>query len=239
MDPLSLTVGKRSIAENLSLAVAEGRLVPLEGGRWTLPASEPRANWLHSDLASPCNPAWLSFLFRGAYGSAQVPAACRTCFKVKASLGSFRQLRAAYEIAKDMGRPFKCGPEVEVPYSTDLYGLFFYLDGLDDARALRSRLRQAVDGHPHLGDAVPVTIKRGCTEYEMACGPSDRWTFDDATVQWEPQILERFVPPPSRPRPTRAAILASWIATAHRIGDPTYRDVTGGRPLYPAVVTYD
>lgn len=227
-----------AVAENLDRAVAEGRLRRLEDGRWTVPEQPRSLTWMYLGDTSFCR-FNMPFLFRGAYGSAQVPWSCRNCFKVKVRLDSFRQLQAAYGIAKALDAPAaKCGPEVDMRTSADRYGMFVYLDGLEAAREMRAKVRAAVDAHPQLGPEVGVIIKRGCTEFEIACGPSDRWTIPDDLAEMEARLYADFVAPPLVP-PHKAAILANWIATAFRIGDDTYLDATGGRRLYPAVVTYD
>lgn len=233
------TIGGRSVADNLARAVAQGALARGDDGRLSLrgPALPPA--WLHSGPQPPCRQN-RSFLFHCAYGEAQVPWGCRNCFKVKVRLGTFRQLRAAAELCREIPElSAKCGSEVDMAMSADRYGMFVYLDGLEAARAAKARLRALVDAHPALGGEVPVIIKRGCTDYEMACGPSDRWTFPDFLPDLEQRLYAWFAPPPARPPTPKAAVLACWIATAYRIGDDTYLDATGGRRLYPPVVTYD
>lgn len=227
-----------SVPKNLERAVAEGWLTRLEDGRWALPEKPWSPNWMYVGDTSFCR-FNMPFLFRGAYGSAQVPWSCRNCFKVKVRLESFRQLQAAYAIAKTLDAPAaKCGPTVDMATSADRYSMFVYLNGLDAARQMRAKVRAAADAHPQLGPDVQVIIKRGCTEFEIACGPSDRWTFPEGLAELEERLYATFAAPAS-PRPPKAASLACWIATAFRIGDETYLDATGGRRLYPAVVTYD
>lgn len=101
-------------------------------------------------------------------------------------------------------------------------------------------MRQAVDAHPRLGPAVPVFVKRGCTEFEVRRGPSDRYTFAEETREIERRIRPLFqigeVQPETQAQ--RQQTFAHWIRTAYGLGDDTYLDFTGGRRLYPAPVRY-
>jgi hypothetical protein len=86
-------------------------------------------------------------------------------------------------------------------------------------------------------------IKRGCTNYEHACGPSDRYTFDPRLADVEEYFWHRFV----RNKPKQifgkkqndAVKLMKMVRTAYRIGDDTYKDFTGGKDLFPPTVTYN
>jgi hypothetical protein len=83
-------------------------------------------------------------------------------------------------------------------------------------------------------------IKRGCTNYEHACGPSDQYTFDPRLAAVEDYFEERFVSPPKQEKKYRdAKTLLDLIRIAYRIGDDTYKDFTDGKEVFPPVVTYD
>jgi hypothetical protein len=88
-----------------------------------------------------------------------------------------------------------------------------------------------------------MVIKRGCTNYERSCGPSDRYKFDSRLADIEEYFWRRFV----RKKPQwgfrrkylYSMKLLEMVRTAYRIGDDTYKDFTGGKDLYPPTVTYD
>jgi hypothetical protein len=243
-DALSYRIGASTVGENLRQAVARGDIVQHEGGGWELPKSSSliTANWLYGPVPTPfaCNKL-IGFLFRHAYGKAAVPFGCRTCFKVQIKPRSLRELQATLPVASAMPYAYKLGTGLGVPHQSGVYSALFYLDGLAQARSVYRDVRQAVDAAPDLGPEVEVLIKRGCTEYELQCGPSDTFTFDPALEAVERELLSRLRPPTgeaAKSKP-RQAVFLRWIQVAYQVGDETYRDFTGGQRLYPAAVTYD
>lgn len=241
-DVLRVRIGRFTVAEHLARAVAAGHLIAHDDGTWEVSRKTRTTEadiWIRGEAPNPfpCDPLFF-FLFGLAYGKSCVPQGCRSCFKVKIAPANLRQLVAVRDVAKETGYPFKCGPELFVPYSTGLYAAFFYLDSLDHARMAFAELRRRVDAEPRLGPGVPMLIKRGCTEYEINCGPSDTYAFAPPEVEaWLLARLRRPAPP-AKPLP-RSASFARWIQIAFQIGDETYLDFTGGRRLHPKVVTYD
>lgn len=239
---LDETVGGRAVRDHLAAAVAAGRLIAHGDGTWELPAMPATAPgpWLPSGPSGPfpCRPLF-RFLFQIAYGRARVPWGCRNCYKVKLRPRRFRELMAAKEVLGGLPHPGKCGVELGMHQSSGVYAGFLYFDGLDAARAGYHQLRARVDAHPRLGPEVPLLIKRGCTEYEMACGPSDGYRFAPGQEATERELVQRLRPEPGPPRFSAALTVMGWAQTAFRIGDETYLDFTGGRRLYPSVVTYD
>jgi hypothetical protein len=87
-----------------------------------------------------------------------------------------------------------------------------------------------------------MTIKRGCSNYERKCGPSDRYTFDPGMEAAEAYLAERFVNerPAKRHAPEAVAAMRKLrlVQIAYRIGDPTYKDFTGGKPLFAPSVDH-
>lgn len=241
-DVLTCRVGGRLVADSLSEAVADGILQPCDDGTWIRPSADDiPSEWVreYRDASRNCR-FYMGVMFHYVYHQEQVPAGCATCFKVKVVPGSLRQLVALRDISHALPYTYKCGLDAATPYTSGLYGGYFYLHGLDAARAAHRLVREAVDRHPKLGSAVPVFIKRGCTEYEVHCGPSDRFTFQPEQAGLEAALLSLIhlesPPPASRIRVQQT--LAHWIKEAYRLGDDTYRDFTGGRRLYPATVCY-
>lgn len=239
---LACRVGPATIADHLAAAVAAGQLIAHDDGSWELPARPQNGPgpWLSNRVPAPfpCKPL-KNFLFDIAYRRGRVPWGCRNCYKVKIQAANLRQLLAVREIMDAAPEAGKCGVELGIRQSSGLYAAFFYFDGLDRTRQAFHRLRRVADADPRLGEQTPMLIKRGCTEYEMSCGPSDGYAFAPEQAAVETALLARLRPPPSPPRFSAALTVMGWVQTAFQIGDETYLDVTRGRRLYPRVVTYD
>ena len=230
--------GGASVAENLKRAIASGSVV--EDADGTLSLKDRRASgnvWVFVANGPPMGCDFLMhFLFDKAYGKSAVPHGCRDCYKVKVALRTLRELVAAWEIAKGIECRSKWGLDLFNPYSQNVYAGYFYTPGLEAARVLYKVVREAFAADPKLGPDVAMTIKRGCSEYEAALGPSDRYEFTP-----EMDELEAYLKPKFRPRksdPGNVA-MAGWIDAAFRMGDDTYLDFTGGKRLRPKTVAYD
>ncbi|ABC23817.1 hypothetical protein F11_15475 [Rhodospirillum rubrum F11] len=241
-DVLTRIVADRSVADSLAEAVAAGTLRPGEDGVWLRPPTDATpSNWIREQRDASRNCRFhMGVMFNHVYRKRQVPAGCATCFKVKVVPRSLRELIALHTVSHALPYTYKCGLDAASAYTSGLYGGYFYVHGLEAARAAHRAVRQAVDRHPKLGDAVTVFIKRGCTEYEVHCGPSDRFTVQPDQAELEAALFSRIRLEPSPPA-TRIRVqqtLAHWIREAYRLGDDSYLDFTGGRRLYPAVVRY-
>lgn len=240
-DLMNLRFGDGTVAENLAKAVARGRLLELGDGRWTQPAypAVSTSQFIRGGpvAEAPCDTC-LPFLFLAAYAKSAIPYACRNCYKVKVEAKTLRELVAVRNIVGTLDVTHKCGPEVDHGYTSNLYGAIMYLDGLDQALSLKESVRQLVDQDPLLGAHIPVYVKRGCTAFELACGPSDQYAFTPELQELEADLFPRFVPA-QRPADLPASIIfAMWLATAYRIGDETYLDFTNGKRYYPKLVKY-
>lgn len=241
-DLLARQIGGATIGAHLAKATAEGRIAVDDAGRWSLTAA-PLAleNWRFGSHPTPF-PCYklMGFLFRGAYGRGAVPYGCRTCFKVQIKPRTLRELHAVLSVAESLAYPFKAGVGLGARYHSGPYSALFYLDGLTEARHAYAEVHARLADHsPALGD-LPITIKRGCTEYEVFCGPSDRFTFADDLPDLEAALLANLRPVPKeirRPVPANIVFMR-WIQAAYQIGDETYKDFTKGQSLYPATVSY-
>ncbi|MGE4220684.1 MAG: hypothetical protein AB7G39_14650, partial [Alphaproteobacteria bacterium] len=237
----SFKVAGRSIQENLDRAVAEGRIVVESDGRYRLAPSSSRDLLTndtptltnHGTSAPPCQ--FLNdFLFGGAYGGAQVPHGCRACYKILVWPNDLRGLMALKRLFEPVPRPTKVRNEALDARTPNTYLGVVYADGLAMARQLHREIRAAIDADPALGTGIRMEIRRGCTNYERSCGPSDRYSFDPALEKIEQELasLYRAPPPPLHPQGKRdAAALLRLIQIAFQLGDETYRDLTGGKAL--------
>src|SRR5690348_13772319 len=240
-DVLELEIGGRAVGENLRRAVAAGQLVEQPDGTLGHPKRRVTRTQLflfvNFDRAPDC-PFLNRFMFSVVYAEAAVPQGCANCYKVKVAPRTLRELVAVYELARSFDCSSKFGLDFYNPYSEQAYAGYFYLDGLEAARDLYRRLRAAIDAHATLGPAVPLAIKRGCSNYEIARGPSDRYTFAPELREIEDHFRDRYRRPPAPSADTAAVLYGSWVPFAYQIGDQTYLDFTNGRPLYPKSVSY-
>jgi hypothetical protein len=169
-----------------------------------------------------------------------VPAQCQECFKVVVRPQTLRQLFALEKLQKEMDRPCKCGIEVRDTVH-GLYGGYFYNKGLAEGLERYQEVRKAVDDYILLGPDVPVFLKRGCTEFELACGPSDQWQTTPEQLKIE-DMVNRYLSKDDMVRTQPDHVIwhlhRKWIEWAYAHGDSTYAEFTDGKPLYPPVVTY-
>ncbi len=246
---LSLTLKGTTIGANLQRAIESGKVARREDGKFTLIKSGGRQPgmddldgyiWRRGEFAQPCY--FLNrFMFRHVYAEGAVPFGCRDCFKVKVVTDNLRQMMAVREVAASVSASSKSGVEVDNPENQSLYGSYFYTLGLDRARALYKELRAKINEHRKLGSNVKMLIKRGCTNYERKCGPSDQYTFDPRQEEIERYFFARFAAGLRQGlrKPVRDAMqILEWVQIAYRIGDNTYKDFTGGKDLRPPIVTY-
>lgn len=239
-DHLSYRVGRYTVGDNLEHAVSKGHLNRVADGTYTLPADERNNDrTVYNKVIWPYPCRKLLFLFDHVYERAQVPWTCRNCYKVKASPRKVSDLVAVHDATAAKPHPSKFQPDMDAPYTTDIYGAYFYADGLEQARAIYQDVKEALAAKGCL-DSTPLSIKRGCTEYEMHCGPSDKYTFPEALAEVERSLLSRIsAAPNAKPPVSRGQALLMWIRQAFRIGDESYLQLTGGRRLFPETLKYD
>ncbi|MFZ2403623.1 MAG: hypothetical protein WAW41_00690 [Methylobacter sp.] len=241
-DLLDMRFGKGTVQENLARAVAEGRLELLPDGNFMSLQKKGSYSYLQVKSSRQMECRFLNdFLFRCAYDNTAVPYGCRNCYKVKIVPENFKGLIALRGALEDAPYHSKCGVDFFNQNSRDIYAGFLYLDGLEEARAAYREMRTVVDSHPDLSRSVQMTIKRGCSHFEAACGPSDNWTFRDGMAELETHLKARFREASSETadyRQRRMASMLSWLQIAYNLKDDSYLDFTGGKPLHNPTVTY-
>jgi len=161
-----------------------------------------------------------------------VPRHCQNCWKVVVKPRTLEQLFNLLELQKRMNRPSKCGiePRASVP---GLYGGYFYNHGPDAGQECYRTVYRALFDHPVLaplahevdgdGKTTRIILKRACTEFEHACGPSDKWVVTDLQNKIE-DLLDRWVAVDDRmidqPENLIWNIKRRWIEFAWQNGDP-------------------
>lgn len=229
----------RPILDNRSyyLRDADGRIVPkLESMAHDTPWHHVIPHrMLHCHL-------WHSIIFN-LVASQQpvpfVPAACHECYKVVVRINNVKQLFTMVDIQKALNHPAKCGIEVR-PTVHGLYGAYFYNTSKEQGEACWKMVYNALQQIEMMKDCN-VFLKRACTEFEMACGPSDKWKITEKQMKLEMIVHDQIrLSDITRVQPDHliARVHRTWIEWAYANGDPTYKDFTGGKPLYPPYVTY-
>lgn len=168
---------------------------------------------------------------------------CHDCYKVVVKPKTIVQLFKLYDIQQEMGVAAKCGVEVR-SYIASYYGGYFYTRSLEEGQTMYYRVRKIID--EKLSRDVAVILKRGCTEFEMKFGASDKWEILPNQKEWEEKFRNIYVEDSKYPEETppylAAHIKRKWIhfAATQKIPDMTYKELTGGKPLAPECkyVTY-
>lgn len=237
-DLAALQFGGATVAENIGKAIASGALIERPDGMLQTPTPpRARSKWMIVDNGPPLDCGFLTHLcFEIAYAKTALPYGCRSCYKVKLSFTSLRALRAGWNLARKIPCLSKWGLDYGNPYSQDIYAGYFYATGLAEARALYRVVRDEVDSDPKMGEQIKMLIKRGCSQFEAAVGPSDRFTVTPEQEALEIGLRARFRPHPTSP--SSYLTMLGWIDFAYQIGDDTYLDFTGGKPLRRASVSY-
>ncbi len=168
---------------------------------------------------------------------------CHDCYKVVVRPKTVVQLFKLYDIQRDMGLPSKCGVETR-SYISSYYGGYFYTRSLEEGKVMYHRVKKVIDKNFNSG--IPVILKRGCTEYELKFGASDKWEILPNQKEWEAKFNDIYIEDCKYPDVTPDILVAyikrMWIhfAASQKIPDMTYLELTGGKPLTPQVkyVTY-
>ncbi|MFZ0694277.1 MAG: hypothetical protein WAN51_09030 [Alphaproteobacteria bacterium] len=237
---LAMQFGGATVADNLKRAIESGELIEHDDGTLELPPhpKNQAANWMRVPNGPPLGCEFLmQVAFFKAYAKSAVPCGCRNCYKVKVAPRTLRELVAAWQVAKSIECRSKWGVDFFNSHSQDVYAGYFYANGLDGARVVFKLVSEAFAADPKLGLDIPMRIKRGCSNYEAAVGPSDRYEFTPEMAELEAYLKSKFRP--RRNTDYLNAGLAYWIEFAFLMGDDTYLDFTGGKRLRPKTVTYD
>lgn len=240
-DILALRIGGTCIGDNIRSALKSGEVIEDKFGSLRLESNKrPTLDWINV----PNGPTlgcdfWKHFIFRYAYSKSAVPHGCKECYKVKVEPRTLRELVAGWEVAKHIECRSKWGIDFFNPFSSSVYAGFFFVPGLEAARITFKVVRDVFNSEPKLGPDIPITIKRGCSEYEALLGPSDRYQFTDEMAEVEAYLKSRFRRPEAGKKMNIGMALSHWIDFAYRMGDETYLDFTDGQRLHPKPVSYE
>jgi hypothetical protein len=107
---------------------------------------------------------------------------CYDCYKVVVEPRNVKELFQLHDIMAQLNYYSKCGIEKR-PWVGRQYGGYFYNDSIGEGREKYDTVRAAVS--KHISPDVPVKLKRGCTEFEMRRGPSDKWIYTNEDKFWD------------------------------------------------------
>ena len=166
-----------------------------------------------------------------------IPSGCMRCFKVVVRPRTVEELFQLLELQKRLDLPSKCGIE---PRETvhGLYGGYFYNDGLAAGLECYTQIRAEID--EHIGSDVSVLLKRACTEFELAIGPSNEYKLYAWQIEIE-NLVDRWVAKDDtewkQPELVLTHVHRRWIEWAYAHGDPTYAKFVEEPPDKPCVTS--
>ena len=165
-----------------------------------------------------------------------VPSYCQGCWKVVAKPKTFKQLIGILELQDRQDRRAKCGIETRA-YVPALYGAYWYNRSIEEGLETYEALKSATEFKD-----VPLLLKRGCTEMEMACGPSDMWDITDWQIEIEDgvrNLIEDNLEPIRGLVWQREDTILRWMEFAEEHGDETIYEFTDGHKIKaPNYITY-
>lgn len=172
-----------------------------------------------------------------------IPKHCYACWKVVAGPRSFHELMCVYELQKEMVKEnercwCKCGVE-EREFVPRNYGAYWYLPSLEVGRERFKTVRKLVS--EKISPDVSVVLKRGCTEFELKHGRSDKYKYlpEHAAIEkkfWENIHLQSGAV--RQPKSVRDHVKLRWMLFAWGRGDKTVMAYNKGLPLYQPSLTY-
>lgn len=207
----------------------QGDQIDQSGVTWVY-FNQPPANTMRCDIYYNV----LFPLFR------YISSRCRECFKVVVKPQTVVELFNLYELMRKQSYHCKCGLDTRELTEGTYHG-FYYCRGL----------KQGLERFKVVRDCIPksvkVILKRYCTEYEVGgmriCASNKlppKLTPEQLT--FERYAIDNYVPEENKiskqPEYVIREVLRRWIHYARVNGDLTYKEFTGGTPLYHEVVTY-
>jgi len=183
-------------------------------------------------------------------GQAFVPRHCQSCWKVVVKPRTLKQLFNLHDLQKRSGLSCKCGIEPRESVN-GLYGGYFYNKSIEAGLACYETVKKMMSENEFLaplldevddkGRTKRIILKRACTEYEHLISDSSAWTITPEQEFIE-DLIDQYVVNDNlklaQPEHIVWHIQRGWIEWAWKNGDDTYAEYTGGKPLFPAYVTY-
>ena len=236
-----------NLMENLEPLVRKGTWYWNADGKFTRllpPAMDSNCNWISSDLTFRCH-KWHKIFWDLLTQKSFVHSHCQECYKVVLIPRSFAELLEVEALQKRMA-DCKCGIDMR-EYTKHHYAAFWYNRGLDMAQGCYAEVRQWADdilGEDAIGKLPDVTIKRGCTEFEVqgTAGDSLHWCTGVQQNYIEQWLDSRLLFDPydvmGQTEDIRQLIRLKWMRWAYPHGDETYIPHNAHEPLYKSCRVY-
>jgi len=178
----------------------------------------PKMAWIFSSsrikgATHSCKLLTQLFTHALAQTTRSVPSFCEKCFKVVVyprNIDEARTLLEIFENSLPFGRSWKVGPDTR-NYTKAQWGGYIYCRGMVDALGIYDNIVPLVE------EAMPgidAFVKQGCTEYEMALGPTDEYVRHELADQIEEEFFERVDEGElltGQPPHMRVAAMAEWV----------------------------
>jgi len=233
----------RMIGNSLS---AQGWVIDRDLGKYTCKGRafhDPTKRWIYvNPVPDSACPFYQTFVECCNF----IPSHCLNCWKVVVKPRTLYELVRVYEFQKDFvegrigkGHYCKCGVEPR-QHVNQHYGAYFYCKSQEHGLHRYEQVRSAVNG---IDTEIPVTLKRYCTEFELSCGPSDKYQRQPDHDIIEAEILKAVDLEPFRgqylqPDFLVRHILYQWVMFAWDRKDPTVNLFNDDEPIFPPSVTY-
>jgi len=198
--------------------------------------------WIHARIATDRQCGRYHRLYFKYYGF--IPKKCMECWKVVQRPRNLKELFEVWKYQRELKEVSKCGIERR-PFVHGNYGAYWYNNTKEEGFERKESLLKDFP-------KIPTILKRGCTEFEIQFGPSDRWQSTDLSLRLEETLSKLMVSvrfhdggkPKTRdgsPSPwyVNEHSKRMWVEFAYDRGDPTYKLYTKSKPLVPPVITYD
>jgi hypothetical protein len=198
--------------------------------------------WIHARLATDRKCNRYQMIYHAVFGF--VPSKCMECWKVVLRPRNLSELFDIYAYQRELRIPSKAGMETR-PFVHGNYGAYWYTNSQEEGLDLKDLIHKDFE-------KTPIILKRGCTEFEMSHGPSDRWEQPKHIQELEELLEDLLVDvayndgrtekiEDGKPSPwyVNEHVKRRWVEFAYDRGDITYKLYTHGKPLMAPVVTYE
>ena len=166
---------------------------------------------------------------------------CMNCWKVVCRLPTVMDLLAMEQIQAGGEYEAKCGMEMR-PTVEGHFGSYWYCGSREEGLGRLDTVRGIVKELPTSIPENDVWLKRYCTEFELAGGPTDEYVRPPEYDVWQKIFEEIFVwhkPQHRQPEYLKRHIRRRWIEFASDRADPTVRLLNDNQPLHRGVVRYE
>ena len=196
--------------------------------------------WINAKLSGDRNCSRYQRIYHSVFGF--IYTRCLTCWKVVSRPRNLTELFEVLQYQKELRLPSKSGTEVR-NFVCGNYGSYWYNDSKEEGLDLKDTIKKDFPD-------IPIILKRGCTEFEMAYGPSDRWGhtkqsqeleefLDSVLIEVALDGTPKELNSKNSPHYVIEHTKRRWVDFAYDRGDLTYKNYTGGQIISAPVLTYE